>query len=183
MLRSSLFCLAASLIVSFAVVAQDAAPQKPQPGSIDYLDSLNGFRGVSFGTDVGKFTGFSAPEGDGKVKAYTRKDEDRDMGPAELSEVVYEFLDGKFFSVTLYTKDKADTDELMAIVSKAFGDGEQIDPDNSVWEGKTAFAHFSENALTGEGAFTMGNAELAKKVSDIEQKALDAAVSEFSSPQ
>lgn len=179
MVRSSFLCLAASLVFSSAVIAQDAPTEKAKPGSTAFLDSLNGFRGVTFGTDFGKFTGLTVDDEQGKVKLYKKKDDDLDIGPADLSEIVYEFYDGKFFGVILYTKDKADSAELLAIATKAFGEGQPIDPDNTVWEGKTAFAHFSENPMTGEGTFIMANSELSQKASDVEQKSIEEAVSEL----
>jgi hypothetical protein len=180
MVRNSFLGLAASLVFSVtAVMAQDASQEKPKPGSVEFLDAVNGFRGVKFGTEQAKFPGLVLSDDQGSLKLYTKKDDDLLIGPAKLTGVIYEFFEGKFFGAVLTTGTKSETSELMALAVAAFGEGEQIDPDNTVWEGKTAFAHFSENPATGEGTLTLGHRELAKKTMDYEQKMIEEGVSEL----
>jgi hypothetical protein len=180
MVRTFILGLAASLVFSAnALMAQDAQQPKPKPGSLEFLDAVNGFRGIGFGSEEAKFSGLVLADDQGSLKLFNKKGEDLLIGPAKLTGVTYEFLDGKFFSVVLTTNTKSETSELLAVAVAAFGEGEQIDPDNTVWEGKTAFAHFSENPTTGEGSLTIGNRELAKKATDLEQKLIQEGVSEF----
>ena len=80
MVRRSLFGLAASLLVLTTGIAEDTPPEKIAPGSVAYLDSLAGFRGVKFGTPFSEFQELALDQDHGKLKLYTKKDEDLKLG-------------------------------------------------------------------------------------------------------
>lgn len=178
MLRNTFLWLAASLCISStALFAEDSSSQPVRPGSTAYLDSLNGFRGVKFGTPFSEFKGLSVDQDRGQLKLYVKKQgEDFNLGLARLTTIVYHFFDGKFYGVSLHASDIADTRTLLAIVSTGFGNGEKLDPLNSIWQGETAWAQFSQNPSTGEGTLFIGNCELSRQLGAYEQKAaLEAA--------
>lgn len=179
MVRSSFLCLAASLVLSSAVIAQDAPTGKVNPGTVAYLDSLNGFRGVAFGTEFGKFTGLAVDQDRGKLKLYTKKGEDLALGLAKLSTVVYHFFDSKFYGVSLHSTDIADTRTLLAIVNTGFGPGVKLDPHNTIWQGEKAWAQFSQNPGSGEGTLFIGNCEIAQQLGQYEQQAAAEAAAQL----
>ncbi len=94
------------------------------PGSPAYLDSLDGFRGVKFGTEFGKFTGLVLDQDRGKLKLYTKKSEDLTLGLAKLSAIVYHFFDGKLQAVTIHTTSMPDGRTLTAIANSASAPGQ-----------------------------------------------------------
>jgi hypothetical protein len=171
--------MAASLVISTAVIAQDATPEKVHPGTTEYLDSLNGFRGVPFGTEVGKFTGLTVDQDRGKLKLYTKKDEKLSVGLAKLGTIVYHFFDGKFYGVSLHATDIADSRTLIAIASTGFGQGSKLDPDNTIWQGEKCWAQYSQNPGTGEGTLFIGNCEISQQLGQFEQQAAEEAAAEL----
>lgn len=176
MVRSSLVCLAASLVVLAAVIAEDAPQEKVNPGSIAYLDSLAGFRGVKFGTALSEFKDLSVDQDHGKLKLYTKQGEDLKLGLATLSTIVYHFFDDKFYGVSVHTSDPANTQTLVAIAGTGFGPGAKLDPQNTIWQGETAWAQLSQNPGTGEGTLFVGDCELSRQLGQYEQQAaVDAA--------
>jgi hypothetical protein len=184
MFRRITFCMAASLTVLAVANAAEAPkketqPKEGQPGSTAYLDSLDGFRGVKFGTDFSKFSDLTLDQDHGKLKFYTKKGEDYRLGLATLTTIVYHFFDGKFYGVSLHTSDMTNTKTLLAIASAAFGGGEKQDEANSIWQGQICWAHFSENFATNEGTLFIGNEELSRQLGDYEQKAANDAASQL----
>jgi hypothetical protein len=179
MVRSSILCLAASLVFSSAVIAQDTPTEKINPGSVAYLDSLNGFRGVAFGTEFAKFSGLTVDQDRGKLKLYTKKGEDLTLGLAKLGTIVYHFFDGKFYGVSLHAVDIADTRTLLAIVNTGFGAGVKLDPNNTIWQGQKAWAQFSQNPGSGEGTLFIGNCEIAQQLGQYEQQAAMEAAAQL----
>lgn len=181
MLRNTFLWLAASLCISStAVFAEDAPSKTINPGSTAYLDSLNGFRGIKFGTPFSEFKGLSIDQDRGQLKLYVKKQgEDLNLGLAKLTTIVYHFFDGKFYGVSLHATDVADTRTLLAIVSTGFGNGEKLDELNSIWQGETAWAQFSQNPSTGEGTLFIGNCELSRQLGAYEQKAAVEAAAQL----
>ena len=164
LVRSLLLCLAASLIVSTAVIAEDAPKERINLGSVEYLDSLDGFRGIKFGTAFSEFKHLSVDQDLGKLKLYTKKSEDLTLGLAKLGAIVYHFFDDKFYGVSIHTTDPANTQTLVAIAGTGFGQGAKLDPQNTIWQGQTAWAQLSQNPGTGEGTLFIGNCELSRQL-------------------
>ncbi len=179
MLRSSLLCLAASLLVFTTVIAEEAAKEKVTVGSVAYLDSLAGFRGVKFGTPFSEFKDLSLDQDHGKLKLYTKKDEDLKLGLAKLDTIVYHFFDDKFYGVSIHTSDPANTQTLLAIAGTGFGTGAKLDPQNTIWQGETAWAQLSQNPGTGEGSLFIGDCHLSRQLGEYEQRAAVEAAAQL----
>ena len=176
--------MAASLTVLAVANAADAPeketqPKEVHPGSTAYLDSLDGFRGVKFGTDFSKFSGLALDQEHGKLKLYTKKGDDYRLGLATLTMIVYHFFDGKFYGVSLHTSDLTNTKTLLAIALEALGSGQKLDNANSIWQGQICWAQMSENLDTNEGILFIGNCELSRQLGEYEQKAADDAASQL----
>jgi hypothetical protein len=127
MVRCSLFGLAASLLVWTTGIAEDTQTEKVAPGSVAYLDSLAGFRGIKFGTPFSEFQDLAVNQDHGKLKLYTKTDEDLKLGLARLDTIVYHFFDDKFYGVSIHTTDPANTQTLVAIAGTGFGQGAKLD--------------------------------------------------------
>jgi hypothetical protein len=84
------------LVVFTATAAEDASKEPATLGSVDYLDALNGFRGVPFGTAFSEFKDLSVDQDYGRLKLYTKHNEDLKLGLAKLSSIVYHSFDDKF---------------------------------------------------------------------------------------
>ncbi|HEY5813036.1 MAG TPA: hypothetical protein VIT23_10350, partial [Terrimicrobiaceae bacterium] len=177
--RSSLLCLAASLLACATVLAEDPLPEKTSMGSVLYLDSLNGFRGIKFGTAFSEFKDMTVDQDHGKLKLYTKKDEDLVLGLAKLGTIVYHFFDDKFYGVSVHTSDSANTQTLVAIAGTGFGQGAKLDKHNTIWQGETAWAQLSQNDRTGEGTLFIGNCELSRQLGEFEQQAAAAAAAQL----
>ncbi len=179
MLRSAMLCLVASTAISTALHAQDTPNATIHPGSPAYLDSLDGFRGVKFGTEFGKFTGLVLDQDRGKLKLYTKKSEDLTLGLAKLSTIVYHFFDGKLQAVTIHTTSMPDGRTLVAIANSGFGAGTKLDPYNTIWQGETAWAQLSQNEQTGEVTLTLGDAEISRDLGNYEQQQAQEAAAQL----
>jgi hypothetical protein len=95
---------------------------------------------------------------------------------ATLSTIVYHFFDEKFYGVSIHTSDPANTQTLVAIAGTGFGQGAKLDPQNTIWQGETAWAQLSQNPGTGEGTLFIGDSELSRQLGQYEQQAAaDAA--------
>jgi hypothetical protein len=179
MVRSFLLCLAASLVVVTTMIAEETQQEKASPGSVAYLDSLAGFRGVKFGTALSEFKDLSLDREHGKLKLFTKKDENLKLGLATLGTIVYHFFDDKFYGVSLHTTDPANTQTLVAIAGTGFGQGAKLDPQNTIWQGEIAWAQLSQNPGTGEGTLFIGDCELSRKLGEYEQQAAAEAAAQL----
>jgi hypothetical protein len=121
MVRRLFFGLAASLLVVTTGIAEDTQTEKVAPGSVAYLDSLAGFRGIKFGTTFSEFTDLTLDQDHGKLKLYTKTNEDLKLGLARLETIVYHFFDDKLYGVSIHTTDPANTQTLVAIAGTGFG--------------------------------------------------------------
>jgi hypothetical protein len=176
MVKRSLFGLAASLLVSTMGIAEDAQTEKVAPGSVAFLDSLAGFRGIKFGTTFSDFKELALDQDHGKLKLYTKTNEDLKLGLAKLDTIVYHFFDDKFYGVSIHTNDPANTQTLVAIAGTGFGQGAKLDQQNTIWQGEKAWAQLSQNPGTGEGTLFIGDCELSRQLGEYEQRAaLEAA--------
>jgi hypothetical protein len=179
MVRRSLLCLAASLLVVTTVLAEDTEKEKASPGSVAYLDSLAGFRGIKFGTPFSEFKDLSLDQDHGKLKLYTKKDEDLKLGLAKLETIVYHFFDDRFYGVSIHATDPANTQTLVAIAGTGFGPGAKLDQQNTIWQGEKAWAQLSQNPGTGEGTLFIGDCELSRQLGEYEQRAAVEAAAQL----
>lgn len=143
-------------------IAQDSKDEPaPPPPVTERLVEAEGFRGMKFGTAFGEFSGMDLAADRGKLKLYTKKDDDEKLGPVALSEIVYYFFDGKLLGVALHTSDGQDSSALLRILQAAYGPGVQPDQEEEtfLWTGKNVSARFTINESTGEAeSLITGNA-------------------------
>jgi hypothetical protein len=67
---------------------------------------------VAFGTAFPEFKDLSVDQDYGRLKLYTKHNEDLKLGLAKLSSIVYHFFDVKFYGVSIHTTDPANTQPL-----------------------------------------------------------------------
>ena len=179
MVRRLLFGLATSVLVSTTGIAEDTQTEKVAPGSVAYLDSLAGFRGIKFGTTFSEFTDLTLDQDHGKLKLYTKTNEDLKLGLARLETIVYHFFDDKLYGVSIHTTDPANTQTLVAIAGTGFGQGAKLDQHNTIWQGEKAWAQLSQNPGTGEGTLFIGDCELSRQLGEYEQRAAMEAAAQL----
>ena len=172
----------AALLAIFAAVscgtlnAQDDA----KPGVQNFPDRIKSFGGVPFGAPVEEakkawqleaVEGASAP-GD-PVTVYLREDDSLVIGSLVAREVVYYFLDGKFYAVGFATPDSRQTTILREALTEGYGaPAFESDGGNSlVWPGGAVSAHLLVGA-SGEARVVLFSNELQPRY---EQSLRDAA--------
>ena len=118
------------------------------PGHTEYLDYLNGFRGIKFGTPVSQFKNLEVLHDRKDVKAYSMKGDDMNLGSVTLSQIVYIFVNDKFYAVSLHADGGFNGSNLLRVFQAAFGPGAHPEgsPTKTFWAGKVAGAHFYEDA-------------------------------------
>jgi hypothetical protein len=132
--------------------------------------------GIKFGTTFSDFKEMALDQDHGKLKLYTKTNEDLKLGLAKLDTIVYHFFDDKFYGVSIHTNDPANTQTLFAIAGTGFGQGAKLDQQNTIWQGEKAWAQLSQNPGTAEGTLFIGDCELSRQLGEYEQRAaLEAA--------
>lgn len=142
------------LVLAAAPLAaqQPAAPAAPEAKS--FPDQIKSFGGVPFGAPLEEakkvwqleaVDGASVP-GD-PVSLYLREEESLVVGGLVAREVVYYFLNGKFYAVSFCTPDSRQTTILREALTEGYGSpAEQSeDGDSLVWPGKAVSAHLMLN--------------------------------------
>lgn len=81
--------LTASLIVMLSIC------------TLAYENEPYDFRGIKWGTRIGKLSGMALDLDGGDLKAYTKKDDDLKIGGAELSSLHYIFYKDQFYCVRI----------------------------------------------------------------------------------
>jgi hypothetical protein len=156
--RASLF---AALLLSVAQ-AQDAPADT-------FPDRVKAFGGVPFGAtledakkswQLEEVDGASVP-GD-PVTLFLREEESLVLGGLVAREVVYYFLNGKFYAVSFSTPDNRQTTILREALSAGYGAAPQEDAAGKslVWPGQAVSAQLLVNASTGEGRVLLFSNEL-----------------------
>lgn len=56
---------------------------------------------------------------------------------------------------------------------------QKLDPQNTIWQGETAWAQLSQNPSTGEGTLLIGDCELSRQLGAFEQQAAAAAAAQL----
>jgi hypothetical protein len=140
---------------------RDLAEDKP--GHTHYLDYKNGFRGVRFGTSIDTFKDLVLNMDTGTVKKYTKKDDDLSIGGFKVTEILYQFFDGKFQGVSI-SASNGEAENLLNVFQAAFGPGAHPKGISSqyFWVGKTANANIITDQQ-GRARAWIGNNELQKE--------------------
>jgi len=163
----------AGVLLSLAQ-AQDAATDT-------FPDRTGAFGGVPFGATLDEakkswqleeVDGASVP-GD-PVALYLREEESLVLGGLVAREVVYYFLNGKFYAVSFSTPDNRQTTILCEALASGYGapPHENAAGKSLVWPGQAVSAHLLVNASTGEGRVLLFSNQLQP---EYEQSLRDAA--------
>jgi len=152
------------------------------PGHTEYLDYLNGFRGIKFGTPVSQFKNLEVLHDRKDVKAYSMKGDDMNIGNVTVTQIVYIFVNDKFYAVSIHADGGFNGSNLLKVFQAAFGQGAHPEgsPTKTFWAGKVAGAHFYEDADEHhEVRGWVGNLEIQKEYDKVMQESFTAAASQL----
>jgi hypothetical protein len=152
------------------------------PGHTEYLDYLNGFRGIKFGTPVSQFKNLEVLHDRKDVKAYSMKGDDMNIGNVTVTQIVYSFVNDKFYAVSIHADGGFNGSNLLKVFQAAFGQGAHPEgsPTKTFWAGKVAGAHFYEDADEHhEVRGWVGNLEIQKEYDKVMQESFIAAASQL----
>lgn len=124
-----------------------------------FPDRSNNFGGVSFGATIDEarqkwqleeISGASVP-GDPLV-LYLREEESLVVGGVVAREIIYYFLNGRFYAVSFSTPDIRQTNILRQALELGYATPpHESNGASSVWQGKSVSAQLLVNESTGEG--------------------------------
>ena len=91
----------------------------------DAKQKIEGFRGIIFGEEFSKkskeFYFMFSPKGYANSKVYTRINDERLMGEAEIDRIEYEYVDNKFYAAYAYISTSDDFGKLKISTFEKFG--------------------------------------------------------------
>jgi hypothetical protein len=155
---------------------------------IGSMEQTNSFRGVLFGTpleDVDKSLSLLPVSEDqaknDPLKLYIRNDERKFLGNIGVQEIVYYFLEGKFYAVCVATLDYRQTENLRKTLENIYGTVPQIDKESRglVWSGKNTTAFMRFDKVTGEARTLICCNELQKNYNRLITESAKKAASEL----
>lgn len=161
--------------------AQSPSPA-PRQNSEPLTEERNAFAGVPFGASIEearqkwhleKADTATAP--DDPVAIYLREQEPLVLGGAVVRDVVYFFVNGKFYAVAFLAPDHRQSTILREALILARGEpADHEGPDDSlVWPGRAVNAHMVVNPCSGESRLLLFSGALQ---GDYEQSLKQAAV-------
>lgn len=108
-----------------------------------FRNEPDGYNGIVWGTDISALKGMKeigVRPGSPDTKIYVREEDALHFGSVDLKGIEYEFLKGKFRSVTLKVKDLAHYVALKREVFERFGHGRELNPlaERYFWDGATS---------------------------------------------
>jgi hypothetical protein len=161
-----------------------AADQTPVLEAGAKADKIDSFRGLHFGDTLDKVPkewdlqpASQDATPDAPLKSYIRNEEEKRLGSIDLQEIVYFFVNNKFYAVEMLTSDRTQTEMLRLALNHAYGtpSSPPLQDDSSVWLGKKVSAQYCMNRGTGEGRALMFDNELQqsyeKTINDVAKKA------------
>ncbi len=171
--------VAAVVVLAASLFAAELSAQVAEATS--FPDRNNAFGGVPFGATIEeakqkwqleKIEAVSAP--DDPVALYLRQEETLLLGGAVAREVVYYFLNGRFYAVGFLTPDQRQTEILREALELGYGAAPHADPAKGslVWPGRLVSAQMTVNSGNGEGRVLFFSNELQ---SGYEKSLRDAA--------
>lgn len=157
--------LAAALFTALLPLAARATESVPET----FPDRARAFGGVPFGATIDEakkswqleqVEGASVP--DDPVSIYLREEESLVLGGLVAREVIYYFLNGKFYAVSFSTPDNRQTTILREALAAGYGAPPHEDTAGKslVWPGQAVSAQLLVNASTGEGRVLLFSNEL-----------------------
>ncbi len=176
--------LAATLMAGASLDGCLAADQTPIPEPGVKGEKIDSFRGFRFGETLDKVPkewelqpASQDAMPDAPLKSYIRNEEVKRLGSIDLQEIVYFFVNNKFYAVEIMTSDRTQTEMLRLALNHAYGNpsSPSLQEDSSVWVGKKVSAQYCINRNTGEGRALMFDNELQqsyeKSLNDVAKKA------------
>ncbi len=86
-----------------------------------FKNEPDGFRDIKWGTDILTLSGMKSIEKEDLGESYVKEEDRLYIGKAKVEKIIYGFYKGKFVSVLIYTKNKANFDALKDALFKKFG--------------------------------------------------------------
>lgn len=183
---ASLVCVVVLLLASMGgTYAQDASKKRSVQGS---MDQTNSFRDMAFGSAIEEVqktiqlepVSEDQAKGD-PLKTYIRSDEKKSLGDVAIQEVVYYFLEGKFYGVLISTLDFRQTENLRKALDIVYGASPQLDKEsrNLVWSGKNTTAFMRFDRVTGEARTMISCNDLQKNYDRLARESATKAASEL----
>lgn len=179
-MKYALFALA--LIAAMPVVAQTAPATKAPPveaaGSIEALDTKNGFRSYRFGTPFSQMPNFQKRKG-----FYIDPLERQAIGDVNLNSLKFLEYEGKFSAVIFGTIGNANCAKLLDILTAQYGPPQKETSEAKMWVGNVCsmvvFTKTSYGAYNTSTSYSMvhisSNALGEQKTGDDQTKAKQAA--------
>jgi hypothetical protein len=136
---------------------------------------------MTFGTSVKEFKNLEVYHDRGAVKVYRKTDEDLSIGTASVTNIIYIFVNDKFYAVSIHA-DGRNGANLLKVFQAAFGAGAHPEggPSQYFWTGKVASAHFfDDEGATHEVRGWIGNNELQKDYDQVMQQIFTAAAQQL----
>jgi hypothetical protein len=156
--------IAAAVLLSIVLGPMLAA------GSTEALDEKNGFRDMTFGTDVDSVSGLTAVEGEGADSVwYVREGDSMNVGSATLTSVRYNFYKGQF-AVAQLAASGDECDALQETLREDYGKGSKSSKlvKRSWWIGKQVSMSYEKTADTCE-VYILSKAIGDQKDADMKQ--------------
>jgi hypothetical protein len=174
----------------FAVLVLPAVRAQEAPGET-FPDKVKAFGGVPFGAtleeakqlwQLEEVEGASVP-GD-PVALYLREEESMVLGGLVAREVIYYFLNGKFYAVGFATPDNRQTMILREALTAGYGMPPQEDSAGKslVWPGQAVSAQLLVSPSTGEGRLLLFSNELQPEYEKSLQEAAAKTASQLGTP-
>jgi hypothetical protein len=159
--RRVLFPAAMLLLAGMATVTAEPAPSFP--------DRSQAFGGVAFGASVAEareqweleeVDGAAVP--DDPVSIFLREEESHVLGGVRARELIYYFVDDKFYAVGLSTPDSRQTTILREALELGYGAPPHRTGGGAslVWPGEAVSAQLLVNPATGEGRLLLFSNDL-----------------------
>lgn len=185
----SLLCVVVLLLASMGgTYAQDALKKRNGQAGQGSMDQTNSFRDMAFGSAIEEvqktiqLEPISEDQAKGDpLKTYIRSDEKKSLGDVAIQEVVYYFLDGKFYAVLISTLDFRQTENLRKALDIVYGASPQIDKEsrNLIWSGKNTTAFMRSDRVTGEARTMISCNDLQKNYDRLARESATKAASEL----
>jgi hypothetical protein len=139
-------------------------------GSTEALDEKNGFRDMTFGTDIGSVSGLTPVEGEGADSVwYVKEGDSMNVGAATLTSLRYNFYKGQF-AVAQLAANGNDCDVLAETLREKYGKGSKSSKlvKRSWWIGKQVSMSYEKTADTCE-VYILSKAIGDQKDADMKQ--------------
>jgi hypothetical protein len=149
-------------------------------GTVAALDAKNGFREVTFGTNVkiGK-EWVKVDEGKG-LTIVTRTSDRKELGKAKLEGIAYGLYEGKVIVITIIAKgDNASA--VLEALGAAYGEPEQPNKfiKDYIWRGSQVVLSYSLNEFSGVANCTMVSIPLYEEYQQKQKQAAAAAADDL----